>query len=84
MKEKPARFWIWYYDDDLESAKEELGKGNFGLVIKRKFKDIEYLKKNKQNTTYADQNVAVKDPRSNKHDWLGNLIVISFLDFLNQ
>ena len=53
------------------SGAEVVGKGNFGSVTKRRIKDEQFLKENKQITTYAGLEVAVKEPQGENFIFLG-------------
>lgn len=60
----PIRFWRAFLPDDfVEDRVEIVSNGNFGLVKRCQFKNKFELEKRKQITTYADLEVAIKDPK---------------------
>jgi len=56
-------------DELEENVNVKIGKGNFGTVYKKKFKNKEYLLKKEQKITFASMEVALKE--LNNGTWMG-------------
>lgn len=72
----PTRFWSYFEGDSFENH-SIISQGNFSEVIKVRVKDSYDFTQNKTLGIYVGQEVAVKDPKGEKHDVIQEVYSLS-------